>query len=368
MRTRTANLPATPLISAVVVSYRSAGPRRARARKPAGRRGAAGLALETIAVVNSGDPEEARALAAAADRVVFPGRNLGFAGGLNAGLEVARGETFVLANPDVVVRAGTLAALATEARETLVAAGPALFLDEGRDAPSAARRGAAPVRARAPPARGAGCRGRLPAALPARAAGRRRGGAPGDPHRDRPLGSVRRRVAADARARRDFRRGLRPLLRGERLAASPEERGGPARHESASARVVHRYNQSARLEPRAAAWFAASERRYFGTHFAARGARALDALAAAAPARAAGARAPAPLANGVLFFDAPTAAIALSPVPDFGASRSRSPRLGRRLAAAGGRQARLRRRDVVRARRRPRPLEIVAEGTFGGDS
>jgi hypothetical protein len=37
------------------------------------------------------------------------------------------------------------------------------------------------------------------------------------------------------------------------------------------------------------------------------------------PSRAAGVPVPAPLANGVLFFDAPSAAIALSPVRDFGA-------------------------------------------------
>src|ERR1019366_898785 len=76
-----------------------------------------------------------------------------------------------------------------------------------------------------------------------------------------------------------------------------------------AARVVHRYNQSARLEPRAAGWFAASERR----------SRALDALAAAAPSRAGSVPVPAPLAYGVLFFDSPSAAIALSPVRDFGA-------------------------------------------------
>ena len=81
-----------------------------------------------------------------------------------------------------------------------------------------------------------------------------------------------------------------------------------------AARVVHAYNQSARLEPRAAAWFAASERRYFATHFGARGLAALDALASApeGPARFAH------LEGGWLVLPRP-AAVALSPVPDFGA-------------------------------------------------
>ncbi|HEX7616780.1 MAG TPA: hypothetical protein VF554_16080, partial [Thermoanaerobaculia bacterium] len=76
---------------------------------------------------------------------------------------------------------------------------------------------------------------------------------------------------------------------------------------------VHAYNRSARLEPRAAAWFTASERRYFTTYFGARGAAALDAQASEA-ARAAP---PAPLADGLLHLTAP-AAIALSPLADFG--------------------------------------------------
>jgi hypothetical protein len=79
-----------------------------------------------------------------------------------------------------------------------------------------------------------------------------------------------------------------------------------------AARVVHAYNRSARLEPRAAAWFTASERRYFTTYFGARGAAALDALASGAAPPV-----PEPLADGFLRFTSP-AAIALSPLADFG--------------------------------------------------
>jgi len=130
-----------------------------------------------------------------------------------------------------------------------------------------------------------------------------------------------------------------------------------------AARVVHRYNQSARLEARAAAWFAASERRYFETHFGARGLRTLD-----APSAAAGAPALAPLANGVLLFDAPSAAIALSPVLDFGAfaldphasgGSWRPPEDVRR--GFGGATWYARAVDLA-------SLDVLAEGALGGDS
>ncbi len=112
-----------PVISAVVVSWRS-GALAARACESLRADAAtSGLTLETIAVVNSGDPEEARALERAADRVLVPDRNLGYAGGLNAGLRVASGEVAVLSNPDVVVRPGALVALRAAAASGPAAAG-----------------------------------------------------------------------------------------------------------------------------------------------------------------------------------------------------------------------------------------------------
>ena len=301
-----------PVISAVVVSYRSAA-LAARAFESLRRDAAAsGLTLETIAVVNSGDAEEARALGGAADRVLLPDRNLGFAGGLNAGLREARGDVAVLSNPDVVLRPGALEALRAEAASGLVAAGPAFFLDEGETL-------------------------HMP---------------PGE--EPNPCVLVRRRLGAEGsaavfrRAVRRARRAAREAERGETAAVTALsgalvavsratlERVGPFDEAYAlyyeendwqrrlrkiggrllrvgSARVVHAYNRSARLEPRAAAWFAASERRYFTTHFGARGAAALDAPTTGRPATAP----PAPLADGVLRLAAP-AAIALSPLADFG--------------------------------------------------
>ncbi len=306
-----------PLISAVLVSYRSAGLAVRAIESLRSDAAKANLALETIAVVNSGDPEEARALASAADRVVDPGRNLGFAGGLNAGISVARGEILVLANPDVVVGAGTLEALSAEVLGSFVAAGPALFLDEAETLHLPPAEEPHPFELARRRLRGADCQ----------AAFRRR--------------YRRARGAAEAAERNETR--LTTALSGafiavsrrtlERVGAFDEgyalyfeendwqrrlRKTGGRLSRVGAARVVHRYNQSARLEPRAAAWFAASERRYFETYFGVRGSRALDALAAT-PSRAADAPVPAPLANGILLFDAPSAAIALSPVSDFGA-------------------------------------------------
>lgn len=302
-----------PVISAVVVSFRSAGLATRAFDSLRRDAAAAGLSLETIAVVNSGDAGEARALERAADRVLVPGRNLGYAGGLNAGLREAHGDVVLLSNPDVVVRAGALEALRAAASSGPVAAGPAFFLDEGETL-------------------------HMP---------------PGE--EPRPCGLARRRLAARGsaavfrRAVRRARTAARTVERGETaavtalsgalVAVSREtlERAGPFDEGYAlyfeendwqrrlrtlggtllrvgAARVVHAYNQSARLEPRAAEWFAASERRYYTTHFGARGAAALDALAESAGAAP---RIPAPLTGGALALPAP-ASIALSPVADFG--------------------------------------------------
>jgi GT2 family glycosyltransferase len=78
--------------------------------------------LETI-VVDNGSTDGSTA--AAADefpdvRVVKPGRNLGFAGGANAGGDVARGELLLFLNPDVRLTPGCVSVLASELRDPLV--------------------------------------------------------------------------------------------------------------------------------------------------------------------------------------------------------------------------------------------------------
>ncbi len=302
-----------PVISAVVVSFRSAAlAARAFATLRASARGA-GLALETIAVVNSGDEEEARALRTEADLVLLPGRNLGYAGGLNAGAAAAKGDVLFLANPDLAFRAGAAGALFDAALSGPVAAGPALFLDEGETI-------------HLPP-------GEEPS--PATLA-RRRLAAAGAPSVFRR--NVRRALAA-AREADEGATAAVTALSGALLAVSrrtleaagPFDEGYALYYEEndwqkrlrarggrllrvGAARVVHAYNRSARLEPKAAAWFADSERRYFTKHFGAAGERALAAVASA-PASP---PLPAPphLADGTLRFEG-EAAVALSPLRDF---------------------------------------------------
>jgi GT2 family glycosyltransferase len=356
-----------PLISAVVVSYRSAG-LAARAIESLHRDAAeANLALETIAVVNSGEPEEARALGSAADRVVDPGHNLGFAGGLNAGLEVARGEILVLANPDVVLRTGTLVALAAEARAPLTAAGPALFLDETETLHLPPAEEPHPFDLVRRSLTGAGAR----AVFRRRLRRVRRSAEAAERRETRPATALSGAFVAVSRGTLER---IGPFDEGYALYFEENDwqrrlrRAGGRLSRVGAARVVHRYNQSARLEPRASGWFAASERRYFETHFGARGARTLDALAAGASSRAASAPVPAPVANGVLLFDAPSAAVALSPLPDFDTFA-----LDLRVSGGSWRPPEDVRRGFGGSTWYARAVDlatgdILAEGALGGDS
>lgn len=272
--------------------------------------------VETIAVVNSGDPAEAEAIRPAADRVLVPGRNLGYAGGLNAGLDVARGDVLFLANADLVFLEGSVGELVDAALGGgRVAAGPAFFSDAGATLLH-------------PPAEEPGPREAFRRLLEASDTGRER--------------LFRREARRALRARESVRAGERRLvtsLRGALLcvsrqtlrAAGPFDEGYPLYYEendwerrlrvlggrlvqAFGARVVHRFNLSARTEPRAGEWFALSERRFFLSHFGERGRRALEALAAAPPRLS-----PAtPLHDGVLGLPAGRSgetAIALSPLP-----------------------------------------------------
>jgi len=68
--------------------------------------------LEVLVVDNGGGgPELHSAERADGVEVLRPGRNLGFAGGCNAGAAAARGDVLVFVNPDTVAEPGTVAAL-----------------------------------------------------------------------------------------------------------------------------------------------------------------------------------------------------------------------------------------------------------------
>jgi GT2 family glycosyltransferase len=303
------------VISLVVVSYRSAALAREAIASFRSDAAAAGEPVDVVVVENSG---EAGALRGVADVTLDPGRNLGFAGGLNAGIAAARGDLFFLANPDLVFRPGSVAALAAAVRGARgpVAAGPAFFLDDG-------------LTIQAPPAE--------------------------EPH---PFDLVRRRISmVPATSERPFRRRLRRALAAAAAAARGEVRAAPALSgalvattratlesvgpfdeayplyyeendwqrrlrlsggallTAGAARVVHRFGRSTSQESRSASWFAESERRYFVKHFGERGTRGLAALAATPPWTKA---APAPLGAGALEWDVRGAAgIAISPLPWF---------------------------------------------------
>ena len=302
------------MISAVLVSYRSAalaGRAIASLRADAER---SGLALEAVAVVNSGEAEEARLLEGVADRVLLPGGNLGYAGGLNAGVAEARGDLLLLANPDLVFLPGSLPALAAAlAADALAVAGPALFWDE------AARLLLPPVEEP------------RPAELLRRALAERPGG------RERLFRrEVRRALAHEALVREGRTAGVRGLSgalmavsRGtwervggldERYRLYYEENEWQARVRAAggrlllagAARVVHRYAQSSRREPQSEAWFRESERRYFETRFGEAGRRALEIAAAAVSPGA-----DTPAAPELCWPDGRAALVAVSPFPGF---------------------------------------------------
>jgi GT2 family glycosyltransferase len=303
------------VISLVVVSYRSAVLAREAIASFRSDAGAAGEAAEVVVVENSG---EAAAFAGVADRTLDPGRNLGFAGGLNAGVAASRGDLLFLANPDLVFFPGSVAALAAGVRVArgLVAAGPAFFLDDG-------------LTIHAPPAE--------------------------EPH---PFDLLRRRISMNpATSERPFRRRLRRALAAAAAAARGEVWGVPALSgalvattratfesvgpfddayplyyeendwqrrlrlsggallTAAAARVVHRFGRSTSQESRSAAWFAESERRYFTRHFGERGSLGLTALAAAPPWPK---PVPPPLGKAPLeWADRGAAGIAISPLPWF---------------------------------------------------
>ena len=302
------------MISLVLVSYRSAplAERAAATFREDAR--AAGEPAEVVAVVNSGDPDEACLLAATCDRVVDPGTNLGYAGGLNAGIAAARGDLLVLSNPDVAFLPGSVGALAAAARRGVdVIAGPAFFWDDAATLLLPPMEMPSPVEvlrrvlSRDETRGGRAFRRAARRALVLEGAVRRGEEVAADSLSGAVMVATRSTVGRlgplDERYRlyyeeNDWQRRL--LARGGRLVAA----GG--------ARVVHRYAQSSRREPRADGWFRESERLYFETHFGAAGRRVLDRTAertAVSP--------PLPAPASALEWAGRSVLVAVSPVPWF---------------------------------------------------
>lgn len=120
-------------VSLVVVCHRSSGVLGECVRAFRAEARAAGVEHEVVAVEQTEDPAEAERVAAAGvDRLeVRPNR--GYAAGLNAGAAVARGDTLVLANPDTVLGAGSLARLLDAVASGFDVVGPQLVWDDAAE-------------------------------------------------------------------------------------------------------------------------------------------------------------------------------------------------------------------------------------------
>ena len=244
--------------------------------------------MEILVVDNGADAAQRERLHALPCRLIEPGRNLGYAGGLNRGVEEASGDVLLLANPDLELRPGSLARLLAtteEARRSHGAAvvGPAFHWDSGGRflLPPAERRD-----------RSSELAARLADRGPRWAEWARRGWrrhARRHWRATEALGSSQLSGALLVATRSAWER-LGPFDDGFQLYFEETDwlrrapgRGVAVLYEPRAA-VLHHYNRSAALEPRAAAWFQASEerfaRRWYGAAF-----RGLLGLAAPASCR-----------------------------------------------------------------------------------
>lgn len=232
---------------------------------------AGGLELEGVVVDNGSRPEDRALLEALPFRRLDPGANLGYAGGANLGLARTAAPLAVVMNPDVMVLPGCLAALVRDLDSGTAVAGPRFYWDRGK-------------RFLLPPTEEVSRRAELLRLLAERGGrwaglGRRRwrrharrhwlAGAPISSYAlSGALLAIRRsawqQIAFDDGYRlyfeeTDWLRRLRAAGLGARFVPAAE--------------AVHLYAQSVPLEPRAAAWFLASNRRFrrrfFGRSFTA---------------------------------------------------------------------------------------------------
>jgi GT2 family glycosyltransferase len=89
--------------------------------------------MEILVVDNGSDPVKRSLFAELPVRVLAPGRNLGYAGGVNLGASRSRGGVLVVMNPDVLVLPDCLHRLAACLTDPGVGcAGPRFYWDQGR--------------------------------------------------------------------------------------------------------------------------------------------------------------------------------------------------------------------------------------------
>jgi GT2 family glycosyltransferase len=239
---------------------------------------AAGLEVEWLLVDNGSDPAGRELLASLPVRLLEPGRNLGYAGGVNLGVASSRAEMVLLLNPDVMVMPGCASGLVACLRAGAGAAGPRFYWDSGR-------------RLLLPPSEPRSRRGELLAAM---AASRGAGWAARARRRSR-LHSRRHWLAAAPLASYSLSGSLLAVTRAawERVGGFDEgfqlyfeetdwllrlRRAGLAARFVPAAEAIHLFGRSAALEPRAEEWFESSARRFRRRHYGARFAWCLENL------------------------------------------------------------------------------------------
>ncbi|HVS63137.1 MAG TPA: glycosyltransferase family 2 protein [Thermoanaerobaculia bacterium] len=274
-----------PAVSVVLVHYRTPELLPATLSAVGAQLDELGLEHELLVVDNSGDAAAAGPLEPPGVRVLHPGANLGYAGGLVAGVEASRGEALVLMNPDVLVGAGCLGALLDPLTRDAEVAGPRFYWDEER-------------RLLLPP----GEERDLPAELLRALATRSPAVA----------GLARRRWRRHARRHWQARQpieswtlsgALLALRRGTWERVGPFDTGYPLYFEETdwlirarrrgvralhvpAATAVHHFDQSAQGEPRAQHWYAESCRRFRRRHYGRLATRVLERTEAASGAPA----------------------------------------------------------------------------------
>ena len=225
-----------------------------------------GIVAEWLLVDNGSDEAGKQALSALPVERVDPGRNLGFAGAVNLGVESSSAERLLIANPDVLVEPGCLGALLAALESGFPIAGPRFFWDRTRRLllPPAERRTRRDEMLAAVAARWPSWAGRARRRW-RRHARRHWEAAETLPSHDLSGGLLlftRRAFHRIGRFDEGFELYFEEtdwLLRARRLGV------GAAYVPAASA--VHLYNQSAMREPRAAAWFETSARRFRRRHY-----------------------------------------------------------------------------------------------------
>lgn len=91
------------------------------------------LEAEIIVVDNGSREEDRQLLNSMSVKLLTPGENLGYAGGVNLGVKNSGSDVFILMNPDVEVLPGCIGALVKALEDGASAAGPRFYMDSGKE-------------------------------------------------------------------------------------------------------------------------------------------------------------------------------------------------------------------------------------------